>query len=125
MPSVAPPRTPRLHVRSATDAGNASAASVSRATRRIWDAISHLDTMPPAHHCHALSRSRPPPPIRDSPSMMKRVALLLVVLVTSLASAQERDVMVTGGWLFASTSNARVRNPGILIRAGKILRVGG
>jgi len=57
--------------------------------------------------------------------MIKRVALLLSMLVTSLASAQERDVVVTGGWLFASTGNARVRNPGILIRAGKILRVGG
>ena len=53
---------------------------------------------------------------------MKRAALLLLFLVTSLASAQERDVVVTGGWLFASTGNARVRNPGILIRAGKILR---
>lgn len=52
-------------------------------------------------------------------------ALLLLFSVSSLASAQEHDVLVTGGWLFASTSNARVRNPGILIRAGKILRVGG
>ena len=40
-------------------------------------------------------------------------------------SAQERDVVVTGGWLFTSTSNDRVRNPGILIRGGKFLRVGG
>ena len=57
--------------------------------------------------------------------MKTRVALLLLFFVTSVASAQERDVVVTGGWLFASTSNDRVRNPGILIRAGKILRVGG
>ena len=57
--------------------------------------------------------------------MKKRVALLLSFLLTSAASAQEHDVVVTGGWLFASTTNARVRNPGILIRAGKILRVGG
>src|SRR5262245_10537039 len=56
---------------------------------------------------------------------MKRTALLLLLLVTSLAPAQERDVVVTGGWLFAATSNARVRNPGLLVRAGKILRVGG
>ena len=41
------------------------------------------------------------------------------------ASAQERDVVVTGGWLFTSTGNDRVRNPGILIRAGKFLRIGG
>src|SRR6185437_12656832 len=38
---------------------------------------------------------------------------------------REHDVLVTGGWLFASTGNQRVRNPGILIRAGKFLRVGG
>jgi len=57
--------------------------------------------------------------------MIKRVALLLSICVAQLASAQERDVLVNGGWLFTSTSNARVRNPGILIRAGKILRVGG
>jgi imidazolonepropionase-like amidohydrolase len=58
--------------------------------------------------------------------MIKRpAALLLLCFVTSLASAQERDVVVSGGWLFASTSNARVRNPGILIRAGEILQVGG
>src|SRR6185312_15751494 len=64
---------------------------------------------------------------------MKRFALLFLLLVTTgLASAQttqtapqERDVLVTGGWLFASTGNQRVRNPGILIRAGKFLRVGG
>jgi len=41
------------------------------------------------------------------------------------ASAQERDLVVTGGWLFSSTANDRVRNPGILIRAGKFLRIGG
>jgi imidazolonepropionase-like amidohydrolase len=67
---------------------------------------------------------------------MKRFALLFSLLATTgLASAQtaqpaqtapqERDVLVTGGWLFASTGNQRVRNPGILIRAGKFLRVGG
>jgi len=61
---------------------------------------------------------------------MKRLALLFLSLVTAgLAPAQnapqERDVLVTGGWLFASTGNQRVRNPGILIRAGKFLRVGG
>ena len=52
-------------------------------------------------------------------------ALLAVVGLGGVARAQERDVVVTGGWLFASTGNARVRNPGILIRAGKFLRVGG
>src|SRR3954466_10291709 len=57
---------------------------------------------------------------------MKRCLLLLLLCVTArVGSAQERDVVVTGGWLFAATSTARVRNPGILIRAGKILRVGG
>src|SRR6059058_2159136 len=57
---------------------------------------------------------------------MKRCLLLLLLCVTArVGSAQERDVVVTGGWLFAATSADRVRNPGILIRAGKFLRVGG
>src|SRR3954469_10620122 len=56
---------------------------------------------------------------------MKRVALLLLVFVARIISAQERDVVVTGGWLFTATTNDRIPNPGILIRAGKLLRVGG
>ena len=55
---------------------------------------------------------------------LRSAALLLSLLATALP-AQERDVVVTGGWLFASTGNDRVRNPGILIRGGKFLRVGG
>jgi imidazolonepropionase-like amidohydrolase len=60
----------------------------------------------------------------------RRIAALAVAAAASVwaarpASAQARDVVVTGGWLFTSTGNARVRNPGILIRAGKFLRVGG
>jgi imidazolonepropionase-like amidohydrolase len=51
--------------------------------------------------------------------------LLLAVLAPHFAAAQERDVVVTGGWMFAATGNERVRNPGLLLRAGKILRVGG
>jgi imidazolonepropionase-like amidohydrolase len=56
---------------------------------------------------------------------MKRFFLLLLVAIAQILPAQERDVLVTGGWLFTSTSNDRIRNPGILIRAGKLLRVGG
>jgi imidazolonepropionase-like amidohydrolase len=56
---------------------------------------------------------------------MKRIALLLLAILARIAPAQERDVVVTGGWIFTSTANDRVRNPGILIRAGKILRLGG
>jgi imidazolonepropionase-like amidohydrolase len=41
------------------------------------------------------------------------------------ATAASPDVVLLGGWLFTSTAHARVRNPGILIRAGKFLRVGG
>lgn len=55
---------------------------------------------------------------------MKRLALLCLLLLARFAPAQERDVVVTGGWLFTATSNDRIRNPGILIRAGKILSVG-
>jgi imidazolonepropionase-like amidohydrolase len=56
---------------------------------------------------------------------MKRAAALLLCLFAHFAPAQERDIVVTGGWLFTSTGNDRVRNPGILIRAGKFLRIGG
>jgi imidazolonepropionase-like amidohydrolase len=56
---------------------------------------------------------------------MKRIALLLLLLAIRVAPAQERDVLVSGGWLFTSTGNDRIHNPGILIRAGKFLRVGG
>jgi imidazolonepropionase-like amidohydrolase len=56
---------------------------------------------------------------------MKRYVLFLLFSLANLGRTQERDVVVTGGWLFASTGNERVRNPGILIRAGKFLRVGG
>ncbi|HTE43594.1 MAG TPA: amidohydrolase family protein [Gemmatimonadaceae bacterium] len=56
---------------------------------------------------------------------MKRVAFFVLCLVARLAAAQEHDVLVTGGWLFTATSNDRIHNPGILIRSGKFLRVGG
>lgn len=61
----------------------------------------------------------------DNVSMRFRKTLLLLAFAAQIAPAQERDVVVTGGWLFTSTSNDRVRNPGILIRGGKFLRVGG
>jgi imidazolonepropionase-like amidohydrolase len=54
-----------------------------------------------------------------------RIALLLVSLLATALSAQERDVVVTGGWLFTATGDDRIRNPGIVIRGGKLLRVGG
>ena len=56
---------------------------------------------------------------------MKRLALFLLIICSRLVPAQERDLVISGGWLFTATSNARVRNPGILIRACKLLRVGG
>src|SRR3954470_21930498 len=61
----------------------------------------------------------------DNPLSMKRFFLFLLFAVARISPAQGRDVLVTGGWLFTSTSNDRIRNPGILIRAGKLLRVGG
>jgi imidazolonepropionase-like amidohydrolase len=54
-----------------------------------------------------------------------RIATLLLSLLATALPAQERDIVVTGGWVFTSTGNDRIRNPGIVIRAGKILRVGG
>src|SRR3569833_2613437 len=56
---------------------------------------------------------------------MKHFILVLLLVVARISPAQERDVLVTGGWLFTATSDDRIRNPGILIRAGKLLRVGG
>jgi imidazolonepropionase-like amidohydrolase len=54
-------------------------------------------------------------------------ALLALILVAapSPAAAQERDLVIQGGWLFAATGDQRVTNPGILVRGGKLLRVGG
>jgi imidazolonepropionase-like amidohydrolase len=54
-----------------------------------------------------------------------RLAVLALLAVATPVVAQTRDILLTGGWLFASTGDDRVRNPGILIRAGKLLRVGG
>jgi imidazolonepropionase-like amidohydrolase len=59
-------------------------------------------------------------------AMTRRSLLAFALLVLAGAvQAQERDLVVTGGWLFAATGDARVRNPGILVRGGKLLRVGG
>lgn len=57
--------------------------------------------------------------------MTLRIATLLLSLLATALPAQERDVVITGGWLFTSTGDDRIRNPGIVIRAGKFLRVGG
>ena len=61
---------------------------------------------------------------------MNRIALLLALLAgaaraQSAPTAPSSDIVVTGGWLFTSTGKDRVHNPGLLIRAGKILSVGG
>jgi imidazolonepropionase-like amidohydrolase len=63
--------------------------------------------------------------------MKKFVVALALITLARVAPAQAptpsepHDVLVTGGWMFPSTGNVRVRNPGILIRAGKLLRIGG
>jgi len=64
---------------------------------------------------------------------MKRFALSFLCSLCLVAPARAQspvpadtsDVVITGGWLFTSTGDQRVHNPGILIRAGKLLRVGG
>lgn len=53
------------------------------------------------------------------------VAAAILALIAPSAHAQDHDLVLVGGWLFTSTGTARVHNPGILIRAGKFLRVGG
>jgi len=61
---------------------------------------------------------------------VKRAVLLFIAGLAGALPAQrpspaaERDIVITGGWMFSSTGNDRVRNPGLLVRAGKILRVG-
>jgi len=62
---------------------------------------------------------------------VKRAALLLAASLASALPAQrpvpapEKDLVITGGWMFSSVGKDRVRNPGLLVRAGKLLRVGG
>ena len=56
--------------------------------------------------------------------MTLRIATLLLSLLASALPAQERDIVITGGWLFSSTGNERIRNPEVVIRSGKFLRVG-
>ena len=56
---------------------------------------------------------------------MLRIATLLLSLLATALAAQERDIVITGGWLFTSTGRERIHNPGIVIRAGKFLRIGG
>src|SRR5688500_18117517 len=68
------------------------------------------------------STTPPPPTLRF---VTLRIATLLLSLLAAALPAQERDIVITGGWLFTSTGNDRIRNPGIVIRAGKFLRVGG
>jgi len=58
----------------------------------------------------------------------RRSVLLAIAAALTLARpavAQDRDLVLLGGWLFSSTTTTRVHNPGILVRAGKFLRVGG
>jgi imidazolonepropionase-like amidohydrolase len=61
---------------------------------------------------------------------VKRAVLLFIAGLAAALPAQrpspaaERDIVITGGWMFSSTGSDRTRNPGLLVRAGKILRVG-
>jgi imidazolonepropionase-like amidohydrolase len=61
---------------------------------------------------------------------VKRAVLLFVAGLAAGLPAQRpsppagRDIVITGGWMFSSTGSDRTRNPGLLVRAGKILRVG-
>ena len=64
-------------------------------------------------------------PVLASLKAMRFRLLMLVLATPWLLNAQERDLLVTGGWMFTATGNDRVRNPGIVIRGGKLLRIGG
>lgn len=50
--------------------------------------------------------------------------LLWMGLAPMPAPAQPSDVLITGGWLFDSPNETVVQNPGVLVRAGRIQRVG-
>ena len=65
------------------------------------------DTIVSARHCQRI-RSLASFSLWRLTRMMKRAAtLLLLFLVTSVAPAQERDVVVTGGWLFRHQQRPR------------------
>jgi hypothetical protein len=54
------------------------------------------------------------------------LAALLPLANAAPAAGQEmRDVVLRGGWLIDGVADEAVRNPGILLRAGKILQIGG
>jgi len=60
-------------------------------------------------------------------SVLCRTGIALVPLFmagTVLSYAQAPDILIRGGWLFDGTGDTVVHNPGILIRAGKIIEVG-
>jgi len=53
------------------------------------------------------------------------IHLLLWALLSGLfASAREPQIAIVGGHLFDSLAGERVRNPGVLVRSGKIVAVG-
>ena len=60
---------------------------------------------------------------------LRAVALLVLSLLLApgpRAEAQTPDeILVRGGWLFDGTGDAAIPNPGILIRGGKFLQIGG
>ena len=61
--------------------------------------------------------------------LRRLVAPLCLLLLLSPARAQPETetpetTIITGGWLFDATDDARVRNPGLVVRAGKILAIG-
>src|SRR5712671_1844432 len=64
--------------------------------------------------------------------MMRRVRMLAVVAViwasgvlgVSTSGAQENGtVVVRGGWLFDGVRDTRIRNPGIVVRGGTIIKI--
>lgn len=56
---------------------------------------------------------------------MKRITLLLsAIFLLPFLSADAQDLVIRGGWLFPDSGEEMVRNPGVLIRSGKIMQVG-
>src|SRR6185503_19713118 len=69
------------------------------------------------------SRQRSNPGRTDSMKRLTGALFSLLVLALPAAAQENGTVVVRGGWLFDGVRDARVRNPGIVIRGGVIIKV--
>jgi len=95
--------------------------------RARWSQISLLAVLAVAMSA-ALPLSGAVPPALPSPGAVppaaSRAPMPLGAAVAEAAQAPGETLLIRGGWLFDSVGDARVRNPGIVVRAGKIFSIG-